>query len=504
MARGSEGSIHGGLRHNILGSPDAVAQSLALLALAFGVSAAPAGVAASAGFAVPWAYVIAGVGSLCLASVIVRFARRIAHAGGLYAYTVRGLGPQVGFVGGWLYAVAYAVGVSFVLIISSEYLATVLSSNTSVHLSWFTWYVILLAVMTLIALVDIRVSTRVQLVFAVIGVAAVLVLCLAIVAKGGAHGVTVQPLNPAKSLSTHGLFLGGVLAFTGFIGFEAAAVLGEEAINPLKAIPRAILGTVIVATVYYVFVTWSMAVGFGAGAVAKWASDATALSTLSDRYVAHWFGTFLDVVVVVDAFVAALAGVQLTARTLFALGRDRGLPSLFSATTPRFKSPFVGIGFSIALTLVLGATLGRHYGVFTYFDMMATSGSLGILFVYILVAVSGMVYFWRMRNRAAHAYNVLLDVVLPLGAVAICGYTIYSSITPAPPAPISYSVWIALGWLVLGVIIVGIVLVTRPEAVRGFGRAFVGSPHDAPDASEGSPTLAAAGLGEGGDGSPRP
>jgi len=225
-------------------------------------------------------------------------------------------------------------------------------------------------------------------------------------------------------------------------------------------------------------VTWAMAIGFGSHHIGQWVSDATALSTLSDRYVNHGFATFLDIVVVVDAFVAALAGVQLTARTLFALGRDRGIPTLFSLTTPRFKSPFVGITISVLLTLVLGATLGRHYGVFTYFAMMATTGSLGILFVYVLVALSGMVYFWRLRNRQTHAYNVLLDLVLPVGAVAICGYTIYSSITPAPPAPISYSVWIALAWLVAGLVVVGVLLATRPDAVKKFGRAFVSAHGD--------------------------
>src|SRR5215475_15337908 len=110
----------GGLRHGVLGSADAVAQSLALLALAFAVSAAPALAAGTAGVAVPVAYIIAGVGSLCLASVIVRFTRRIAHAGGLYAYAVRGLGPQVGFVAGWMYALAFAIGISFVLIIAAD------------------------------------------------------------------------------------------------------------------------------------------------------------------------------------------------------------------------------------------------------------------------------------------------------------------------------------------------------------------------------------------------
>ncbi len=466
----SEGSS--GLRHGVLGSADAIAQSLALLALAFAVSAAPAAAAAAAGAAVPAAYVIAGIGSLCLASVIVRFTRRIAHAGGLYAYAVRGLGPQAGFVAGWMYAIAFAVGISFVLIISADFLSAVLAANTSVHLGWFPLYCILLGLILAIALADIRVSTRVQLVFAVAGVLTIVALSLVIVAKGGAHGLTARPFDPRLSPSTHGLFLAVVLAFTGFIGFEAAAVLGEETAAPRHVIPRAILGTVLLATVYYAFVTWAQAIGYGVAGAGRWAADPTALATLSDRYVGHWFAVLVDVVVVIDAFVAALAGVHLTARTLFAMGRDRGLPRAFAATTPRFRSPYVGIGASVALTLVLGATLGRHYGVGTYFALMATTASLGILLVYALVAIAGMVFFWKVRHEVGERYNVLLDVVAPLIAVAICGYTIYASVYPRPPAPISYSLWIALAWLAAGLLIVAGLMLARPDRVRSFGRAF--------------------------------
>ena len=395
MANSPSSRSIGELRHGVLGSADAIAQSLALLALTFAVSAAPASAAATAGAAVPLAFVIAGVGSLCLASVIVRFTRRIAHAGGLYAYTVRGLGPPVGFLAGWMYATAFALGISFVLIL-------------------------------VIALADIRVSTRVQLVFAVIGVVTILALSLAIVAKDGAQGLTWRPFDPHLAPSTHGLFLAVILAFTGFIGFEAAAVLGEEAAEPKRVIPRAILGTVIAATVCFV----------------------------------------------VDSFVAALAGVHLTARTLFAMGRDRGIPRVFAAVTPRFRSPYVGIAVSVALTLVLGATLGRHYGVLTYFALMATTGSIGILLVYVLVAIAGMVFFWKARGRSGESYNWFLDIVAPLVAVAVCGYTIYASIWPRPPAPISYSLWIALGLLIAGLIILAVLVVTRPDRVRSFGRAF--------------------------------
>lgn len=154
----------------------------------------------------------------------------------------------------------------------------------------------------------------------------------------------------------------------------------------------------------------------------------------------------------------------------YAFVNHTGIPQVFSVTTPRVGSPYVGIGVSVALTLILGATLGRHYGVLTYFALMATTGSLGILFVYILVALGGMVFFWRVR--ATEPYNWLLDVVLPLVAVAICGYAIYASIFPRPPAPVSYSLWIALAFLAAGLLVVAGLVFIRPERVRSFGQAF--------------------------------
>jgi len=81
----------------------------------------------------------------------------------------------------------------------------VLVANTSVHLGWFPLFCILLALILLIALADIRISTRIRLVFAAIGVLAIVAPSLAIVAKGGANGLTWRPFDPGVSPSGHGL-----------------------------------------------------------------------------------------------------------------------------------------------------------------------------------------------------------------------------------------------------------------------------------------------------------
>jgi amino acid transporter len=463
----------GELRHGILNLADALAQSVALLSLALGVATATSAAAISAGAATPWAYIVAGVGCLCLASVIVRFTARMASAGGVYTYIARGLHPNGGFIGGWLYGTAFAVGISFVLAIGGATMATLFAQHTSWSPSWFQCFLILLGALLLFAFFDIRLSTRTQLVLGAAGVAAILLLAIIVLSKGGDSGVTIQPLNPAKLPSTHGLFLAVVFAFTGFIGFEAAAVLGEEAAEPRRAIPRAILTAAVVAVVWYVFITWTMSVGFGVANSTKWAQDVAPLDTLANRYSGTWLSVLVDLAVITSAFIASLAGLHLTARTFFAMGREGGLPRLFAWTHPRFRSPWVGIGLSLLITFLLGLLLGRHWihpapAPFTYIQFMALTATLGVLATYILVALSGMLSFWRTRGESV-GYNVLLDVALPLGAIAICGYTIYKSVHPLPPSPMKYGPWVALIWLGIGVAVVAWLAVTRPERVRAFG-----------------------------------
>ncbi|HEY1369940.1 MAG TPA: APC family permease [Gaiellaceae bacterium] len=456
------------LRHGILNVADALAQSVALLSLALGVAFASSAAAGEAGIAAPFAYLIAGVGSLCLASVIVRFTKRMASAGGLYTYIARGLNPSAGFLGGWLYGSAFAVGISFVLVIGSFFMSIAMSAHTGIHWGWYPWFFIFLGALALLAFLDIRVSTRLQLVAAAIGVGAILVLAIVIAAKGGDSGLSLAPLNPANAPSTNGLFLAVVLTFTGFIGFEAAAVLGEEAADPLRAIPRAILTAVLVALVYYVFVTWAMAIGYGVDNAAAWAKDPAALDTLANRYVGNWLAVIIDFSVAASGFIAALGGLHLTSRTLYAMGREGGLPRAFAWTHPRFRTPWTGIAMALVVTLLLGAIFAHHYDPITYFIWMATAATIGILITYVLIALSGIVFFARGR---AGGWNLLLDLVVPAGAIAICGYTIWKSIhpTPAYTGVVKWAPWVALIWLGIGIAIdIGLSL-AAPDRVRRFG-----------------------------------
>ncbi len=458
------------LRKGVLRTGDAIAQSVALLALVMAIALSTSFAAQFAGAAAPLAYVVAGLGSLCLAYVIIRFTRRMASAGSVYTYISQGLGPATGFIGGWLYAGSFTIGIAFVLAIASVYLQGVLA-NFSVNVDWFVLFCALLIVLFLFAFFDIRVATRVQLTFAALGILSVLVLAVIILAKGGNAGLSLTPFSPgALPSGFSGLFLAAIFSFTSFIGFEGAAVLGEETSNPRYTIPRAILVAVLVAAVFYILVTYAFSVGYGVAHADKWATDQTVLDTLAKRYANSTLATLIDVMVSIDAFVAALAGLNLVARMFYAMGRDGGLPSVFGLTHPRYKSPWVGIVVSLVVTFVLGVTLGRSLGPFNFFGFLATIGSLGILAAYILVAIAGMVFF--LRSRQDKGFVVVADVLLPVIAIVLCGATIYSTVIPVPPPPLNLAPYIAAAWLLLGLLLLAVLWFTNREQVLRFGKTL--------------------------------
>ncbi len=469
---------------------DAVGQSVGLLALIMALAITTGTIANYAGPAAPLAYLVAGLASLCLAYVFIRFTRSMASAGSIYTYVAKGLGAEAGFIGGWLYAGAFAFGVSFTLAISGFYATVFLgevTNNPNITSDWFWFFLGGIVLLFLFAFFDIRISTRFQLIVTAIGVIAVLVLVFAILGKGGNGGLSGDPFNPgAVSGGFSSLFFAVIFGFTAFGGFESAAALGEESVNPRRAIPRAILVSILVAVVFFVLTTYAFSVGYGATAkgAATWAADGAPLDTLANQYVNSTLAKIIDLMVAIDAFIASLAGLNLSARILFAMGRDRGLPSIFGRSHPRYKSPWIAILFILLITLILGAWPGQSVqgggGLppapqpLPFVIFMATTATLGILGGYLLVGISGLVYYQR-HKEAGGAGRAIWQILFPVIAILIVAAALFSSIYPIPPAaplttPLNYTPWIFAGWLALGIIIVVVLRVTNPALVHRFGQ----------------------------------
>jgi amino acid transporter len=294
------------------------------------------------------------------------------------------------------------------------------------------------------------------------------------VVKGGAGGNTLQVFNPGTtSVSTS--FNGVLLAILLFVGFEAAASIGEESRDPTRAIPRAVLGTVAASAAFFVFMAYAISIGLGRTAVEKGAwADPAVLDKLATHYVGSWLATIVDLVVILDAFGLALAICVTIGRGYFALGRDGLLPKVF-AKTSRHDTPWVGnlmVAFGGIGLIILANTAGynKQFGgifgtdEFATFILGATIGSFMVEVVYVMLAVVAIRLVWQQGGAAVWWKLVVLVVAI---ATPILGFK--GALWPDPHNSSNYN-WVALYWSIGILVVAGIwlvlCLVLRPNQVR--------------------------------------
>src|SRR5919201_1792482 len=368
-----------GLRRNAIGLPGLIAQSLGVTAPEISAVVIAAVAATKVGAWTPATFWVAGIGAIGLALVYGRFARYVPSAGGTYAIVRAGLGRDVGFFAGWT---ILAVGIIFVpgLLIAAALLLQNFFGLVAPHHpffshAWWGWALALGAVLVALSWLGIRISARILLALTAIGVTMLVVLDVIILAKGGAHGWAWSSLAPWKG---HGQFGFGFfalavgIAMTGFSGFETAVFLAEEAHTPKREVPKAVLGAVTLAVVFYIVTTFSVVTGYGMDQAGKhWPQDSGgAVVGLSVQYAALWFGKVLLLLLA------------------------------FSRTHRRFKSPIVAIGALAVITALvfLGglAWQGRTLNdAVTFFSWLLQGGATGIMPVYALVGIAGFVHARR-------------------------------------------------------------------------------------------------------------
>ncbi len=456
-ASGHEGGR--GLRRNAVGLPGLIAQSLGVTAPEISAVVIGAVAAVRVGGYTPAAFWVAGIGAIGLALIYGRFARYVPSAGGTYAIVRAGLGRDVGFFAGWT---LLAVGIIFVpgLIISSSFLlqnffGLVAPHHAFLWHAWWGWALILTGAVFLISWLGIQISARILLALTAIGVTMLVILDLIILAKGGAHGWAWSSLAPWNNHGTFGFgffALGVGIAMTGFSGFETAVFLAEEAHTPRKQVPKAVLGAVALAVVFYIVTTFAIVTGYGLQDAAKhWPSDSGgAVVGLSAQYAALWFGKVLLLLLAVSAFASALGTANFTTRTAFAWGHDGYLPRAFGRTHPRFKSPYVAIVVLTAITLGVGiaglAWQGRTVNdAVTYFSWLLQVGATGILPVYALVGVAGFVHSRRFEGTP-------LDwLVAPVLAVVVAGVAEVTEFY-GQTGIYRWAPYVMLAWMGLGIL----------------------------------------------------
>ncbi|WP_433272766.1 APC family permease [Pseudonocardia xinjiangensis] len=467
------------LATNSLSTRDVIAISVTILAPGMAMLLNVPGVAVIAGTSTPLAFLLGGIACLALAVVVIGFTRRMAAAGYAYTYVSRSLGPTAGFLAGWMYTFGLICFVPMTMA-AVAYLASDLLGLGQRW--WFPLFLVGMAVLVALSVVRISVTSKLQLAVAAATIIVILVVDVAVTAKGGAHGNTLAPFTFAHTQKggLSGVFYGIILGITSYIGFESAADFGEETANPRRSIPVAVITAVGIATVFYLLTTYALSIGFGVDNGAALGSDPFALKTIAARFVGAPLGSLVEIGALLSAFFVCVGCATAATRTLFAMGREGALPPWLGRTHSRFRTPANAALAVAALATVWAALVGFGLGTddlggepTTVYYFFATLGTLCVILVYIGLCVGGAVFFRCEVGR----YRIVTHLLVPAAGVIIFGAALYGSIYPTPPEPLDMTPYVTLAAVVLGVLALGLLRVSRPEAAQRIG-SIIGEEED--------------------------
>jgi len=375
------------------------------------------GVAAKeyAGPAVSVSFLVAGLVSIMVALCYAELSSMIPSAGSSYSYAYVTLGEFPAWLVGWVLIMNYSLTCTAVAVGWSGYVNHLLETaglclpealraapGTSPGADFNLPAFLITLILTAFLLVGIKGSAWVNRVMVVVKVSVLTVFVIV-----GALLVDPGNLSPFAPFGFGGIMSGAAVVFFAYMGFDAHATVSEEACDPKRNMPRAIVAALLVCTAFYMCValvlsglvpvkdidTAAPLAGAFLSRGLRWASSIVA--------VGAWFA------ITNVLFVSLLA----QPRILRALSRDRLAPGSFARLNPLTRIPQ-------RATVILGLVVAVLAG-FTPITQAAELGNIGALFVFALVCLMVV----RMRRDAPdlpRSFRVPLVPALPLAGSAVC------------------------------------------------------------------------------------
>ncbi len=446
-----------GLRRDAIGLREVLFQSITDMAPGAAIAASiPAG-AAFAGGSLPLSVVFAMVACLFCAWSIGLLAREMPAAGSLATYAARGLHPAVGFLVAWGYVLVGWLIPPLVLLQLGFTTAATLQLG-----------VLRVSGEPVVAVVTARGADRARRPASTAsgprpGSAPSSASsrsrsswCSAVflVVHAGSHNtlsVFGTGYTPPGFRGISGVIAGSVFTILAFGGFEGAAPLAEEARNPRRTIQRAVLLATLLIGALYVFTTYAVDVAFGPKGFASFTTGTGSASWVGlarSLYGIFWFFVFLAIV---NSTIAnANAGVNVSSRTAYAMGRIGAFPAVLALVSPRHRSPIYAILAAFVVTVAVTLGLGFGYTPTVAFSMVGTGIVIPLAAIYILMNAACIGFF----ARRGHGFNVLSHLIIPLLGIATfvpawltaAGIKVFSFMAPLAP-PLSYmGPAVAAGW----------------------------------------------------------
>jgi len=456
------------LERHAIGLPAVAAQSAALIAPAAGSVAGLAFIVGYSGGATPLAFLIGLLVCVCIALVIGEYAKRLPSAGSFYTYLTRTFGPKTGFVTGVLLFGAYLLLFPFQLDFFGNFVSSLLAAS-GVHISWVVFAAALIVLSTTLGVLGVKPSLRTGLIGLGIEMAILTIFAVIIIVKGGAGGNTLQAFNPSSSLKgSSGLLTAVVYTIFAFVGFESATTLGDEARQPRRTIPRAVLLTALIVGIFYVVVSYAVTIGYGLSPahVNALATASAPFNTLADQYGNGALSVLVNLAVISSFTALNIVTVIAVSRILWKMGRDRLLPEVFGRVN-RWQSPHVACVVAGVLALVAAIGFGEKYGPEAFASWVSYFATLFFIAAYLLISGGLIRFVWRDYRSE---FSVIRHGALPVISIAAMAWVLYGNVHPYPPAPLRWFIYATIGVIIVSIGVAHWIGRRRPDTMLRAGR----------------------------------
>ena len=409
--------------------------------------------AQNAGPAVVLSMLVAAIGCAFAGLCYSEFSCMIPVAGSAYTYAYVTLGEWLAWIIGWDLVLEYAVGAATVSISWSGYVVSVLHDmgitlpaqlvagpfepltlpdGSVVHGLINLPAVFIVAMISLLLMLGIKESARVNGVIVVIKVAVVLVfigLGWMYIDKGNYTPFIPPNTGVFGQFGLSGIMAGAGTIFFAYIGFDAVSTAAQEARNPQKDMPIGIIGSLIICTILYVLFAAVMTgmvpyTSLGVSAPVAVAIDKTPFLWLNKLVKLGIIAGFTSVILVM------LLG---QSRVFYSMSRDGLVPKVFSDIHPRFLTPWRS---NLLFMLFVAPFSG-----FLPLKVVGHMTSIGTLFAFVIVC-AGILVMRRKNPDAPRPFKTPLVPLVPIMGILWNFAMMYS---------LGWDNWIRLGvWFAIG------------------------------------------------------
>ena len=392
-----------------------------------------------------WSWMPYALGTVMLLFVaynLNQFASRSTGAGSMYAYICRGLGVTAGAVGGWSLIWAY-LGISIAGATGFSIFADTLLGMVGLHAPTPLLFAICVATSWYCAWKNVQLSALLMLFFEGISMALILVLCFVVLSQ---HHFAIDAAQfDVSTLPWSSVGLGVVVAIFSLVGFECATAFGDEAKNPLKTIPNAVMLSLVISGAFFVFVTYVMVLGVRGYSTPLDKLD-TPLNTLATLAHVAPLSIPLSIGAMVSFFALNCSCINAGSRVIYAMGRHGLFHEATAEAHATNETPHVAVTVMsiISFSLPTIASLGG-LAALDIFNYAGTLAAFGFITPYCLITVAAPVYLKRLGEQRP------INLVMCAASLVLLMIPAVGSVIPIPDPPVNYFPYAYLVYLLVGI-----------------------------------------------------